>query len=269
MKSIFQVFARCASKTRFGICLAVCFLAAGQLSNGAPLRSARVSAVIRDVRLLPSNAVPRPAAINDNIGLGTAVRTGTESRAELTFADLTVTRLGQNTIFSFNEAARELNVTKGAILVEVPSKAPAAKISTAGVTAGVMGGTALFATGPPTKFMMLEGIGTFYPTGHPERTVTVHPGEMVMMTADGRIPQPTKFNVQLVLQTSHLIVDFPALANLPLILQVINQQLAEQSAGTVNPLPSKDSLVDVIDVLSQNVTANPAILPTPVPPGPP
>jgi FecR protein len=269
MKRIFQFFTRGASKTRFGICLAVFFLAAGQLSNGAPLRSARVSAVIHDVRLLPSNAAPRPAAVNENVGLGTAVRTGTESRAELTFTDLTVTRLGENTIFSFNEAARELNVTKGAILVEVPPKASAAKITTAGVTAGVMGATALFATGPPTKFMMLEGIGTFYPTGHPERAVAVHAGEMVMMTADGHITQPTKFNVQLVLQTSHLIVDFPALANLPLILQVINQQLAEQSAGTANPIPSKDSVVDVIDVVSQNVTANPAIVATPVAPGPP
>ena len=176
-----------APRTYEVVFLVICFLMAGQLSNGAPLRSARVSAVIRDVRLLPSNAAPRPAAVNENVGLGTAVRTGTESRAELTFADLTVTRLGENTIFSFNEAARELNVTKGAILVEVPSKAPAAKITTAGVTAGVMGGTALFATGPPIKFMVLEGIGTFYPTGHPERIVTVHAGEMVTMTADGRI----------------------------------------------------------------------------------
>jgi hypothetical protein len=268
MKRTCRIFARTASKTRLGVLLLVCFLAAGQSSNGAPLRSARVSAVIRDVRLLPSNATPRPATVNDHVSLGTAVRTGTESRAELTFADLTVTRLGENTIFSFNEAARELNVTKGAVLVEVPSKAPAAKISTAGVTAGVMGGTALFATGPPVKFMVLEGAGTFYPTGHPERAVTVHAGEMVMMTADGRITQPTKFNVQLVLETSHLIVDFPDLANLPLILDVVNQQLAEQSAGTPNPLPSKNPL-DVIDVLTQNVTANPAVAtftatPTPV-----
>jgi hypothetical protein len=268
MKRIFRIFDRSVSKARFGVLLPVCFLTAGQLSDGAPLRSARVSAVIHDVRLLPSNAAPRPAALNDNVGQGTALRTGVESRAELTFADLTVTRLGANTIFSFNEAARELNVTKGAVLVEVPSKAPAAKISTAAVTAGVMGGTALFATGPPVKFMVLEGTGTFYPAGHPERAVTVHGGEMVMMTADGRITQPTKFNVQLVLQTSHLIVDFPALANLPLILQVVNQQLAEESAGTANPLPSKNSEVDVIDVVSQNVTANPSVAAFTAPPSP-
>jgi len=268
MKRTYRIFTRSASKTRFGVLLLVCFLAAGPLSNGAPLRSARVSVVIHDVRLLPSNAAPRPATVNDNVGLGTAVRTGTESRAELTFADLTVTRLGENTIFSFNERARELNVTKGAILLEVPSKAPPATINTAAVTAAVMGGTALFATGPPTKFMVLEGIGTFYPAGHPEKAVTVHAGEMVMMTADGHITEPTKFNVQLVLETSQLIIDFPDLANLPLILDVVNQQLAEELAGTLNLLPSKNPL-DPIDVLVQNVTANPAFTPTPSPIGPP
>jgi FecR protein len=267
MKGTFQIFTRRPPYTRFGIFLVVCLLAARPLSNGAPLASARVSAVIHDVRLLPSNAAPRPAAVNDNVGQGTAVRTGTESRAELTFADLTVTRLGENTIFSFDERARELNVTKGAILLEVPSKAPPAKINTAAVTAAVMGGTGLFATGPPVKFMVLEGIGTFYPAGHPERAMTVHAGEMVMMTANGRITQPTKFNVQLVLETSHLIVDFPDLANLPLILDVVNQQLAEESAGTLNPLPSKNPL-DVIDVLTQNVTANPAVVAFTAPPTP-
>src|SRR5260370_7523991 len=144
MKRIFRMFARGASKARLGVLLLVCFLAAGPLSDGAPLRSARVSAVIRDVRLLPSNAAPRPAAVNENVGLGTAVRTGTESRAELTFSDLTVTRLGENTIFSFNEAARELNVTKGAILLEVPSKAPPPKITPAGVPPAILATTPLF-----------------------------------------------------------------------------------------------------------------------------
>jgi len=57
--------------------------------------------------------------------------------------------------------------------------------------------------------MVLEGIGTIYPKGHPEKAVTVHGGEMVMMTADKKITQPEKFDVKLVLETSPLIVDFP------------------------------------------------------------
>src|SRR5438105_11633895 len=62
---------------------------------------ARVTQVINDVKLLPNQAAPRPAAVNDEVKQGTAVRTGADSRTELTFANLTITRLGANTVFTF------------------------------------------------------------------------------------------------------------------------------------------------------------------------
>src|SRR5437762_13621850 len=79
-----------------------------------PLQQARVTIVVNDVKLLPSQAAPRPAVVNDEIQQGTAVRTGADSRTELTFADLTITRLGSNTAFSFNREARELKLKSGA-----------------------------------------------------------------------------------------------------------------------------------------------------------
>ncbi|MEP6811000.1 MAG: hypothetical protein ABI992_12215, partial [Chthoniobacterales bacterium] len=63
----------------------------------APLQKGRVTQVIRDVKILPGEAAARPAAVNDEVVPGTAVRTGVESRTELTFADLTIARLGANT----------------------------------------------------------------------------------------------------------------------------------------------------------------------------
>src|SRR6202008_1512975 len=77
-----------------------------RLANASASQEARVSQVIQDVRLLEAHAAPHPAAVNDKITLGTAVRTGVESRAELTFPDLTITRLGANTLFTLNQAAR-------------------------------------------------------------------------------------------------------------------------------------------------------------------
>src|SRR5437773_8880496 len=223
------------------------------------LQQARVSQVIQDVRVLETHGAPRPAAVNDKVIQGMGVRTGVESRVELTFTDLTITRLGANTVFSFKQGARELDLTSGAVLLQIPPKAPAVKVSTSAVTAAVTGGTALFATGPPTKFMVLEGIGTFYPTGHPERAMTVHSGEMMMMTANGRMTKPQKFDVKLVVETSRLIQDFPPLENLPLILAVMNQQLAaQQLAGTTSQLAR--NLVDVIGTTDQNVNANPVVL---------
>jgi hypothetical protein len=55
---------------------------------------ARVTQGIHDVQLLAPNAVPRLASINDNVRQGTSVRTGSDSRAELTFTDRTLARLG-------------------------------------------------------------------------------------------------------------------------------------------------------------------------------
>src|SRR5205085_2576930 len=107
------------------------------------LQQARVTIIVNDVKLLPSQAAPRPAVVNDEIQQGTAVRTGADSRTELTFADLTITRLGSNTVFSFNREARELKLKGGAVLIQVPPGAPEVKVSTAAVSAAISGGTAI------------------------------------------------------------------------------------------------------------------------------
>jgi hypothetical protein len=255
---------------------------AASLATAAQLDQAHVSQIIQDVRLLETHGAPHPAVVNDKVTQGMGVRTGVESRAELTFTDLTITRLGANTIFSFKQGTRELDLTSGAVLLEVPPDKAPVKVSTSAVTAAVTGGTALLATGPPTKFMVLEGIGTFYPAGHPEKAVTVNGGEMMMMTADGRMTKPEKFDVKLVVETSRLIQDFPPLANLPLILAVMNLQIAEQQlAGATTPSLARN-LIDVLDTTDQNANANPVVLvrnssssptappitPTPPPPTP-
>jgi hypothetical protein len=242
------------------------------------LQQAHVSQVIQDVRLMEAHGAPHPAVVNAKVTEGMGVRTGVESRAELTFTDLTLTRLGANTIFSFKQGARELDLTSGAVLLQVPPKAPAVKVNTSAVTAAVTGGTALFATGPPTKFMVLEGIGTFYPTGHPERSATVNGGEMMTMTADGRMTKPEKFDVKQVLKTSRLIKDFPPLENLPLVMAVVDLQLAQQQLAALNSQALARNLVDVIGTTDQNANSNPVVLvdtssprptPPPITPSPP
>ncbi len=220
------------------------FVRLSAVADAAELRAARVTQIINDVKLLPEQAAARAAVVNDNVSASTAVRTGVDSRSELTFSDLTITRLGANTIFSFNEGARQINLDGGAVLLQVPRNGAEAKIATVAVTAAITGGTALLESnkGFPTKLLMLEGIGRFYPTGHPEQAAIVHGGEMVMMTVDGQIMRPTKFNAALVYKTSKLITSFPTLPNADLILAVINEQQAAQS-GQNGPTsqPPKDA----------------------------
>src|SRR5712691_720578 len=217
------------------------------MAGAAELRAARVTQIINDVKLLPGQAAARAAAVNEELGVGTAVRTGTDSRTELTFTDLTITRLGANTIFSVNEGARKIELGGGAVLVQVPRNGAEAKIATAAVTAAITGGTGLCESnkGLPTKLLMLEGIGRFYPTGHPEQAAIVHGGEMVMRTVDGKITRPTNFNERLVYKTSKLITSFPTLPNADLILAVIEEQEAE-SEGPASP--ASNNPIDITDL---------------------
>src|SRR5437763_15250153 len=240
-------------------------------ADAAELKAARVTQIINDVKLLPGQAAARAAIVNESIGIGTAVRTGVDSRTELTFSDLTITRLGANTVFSFNGEARQIDLGSGAVLVQVPRNGAEAKIRTAAVTAAISGGTALFEShkGLPTKLLMLEGIGRFYPNGHPEDAEIVHGGEMAMMTADGRITRPTKFNAALVYKTSKLITSFPTLPNADLILAVIDQQQAEvagESAPTSEP-PKDSTSLDTVSLAT--ATTTPTASPPPSKFGPP
>ena len=107
--------------------------------SAADLKEGQVTQVIQDVRILPSNASPRPAAVNDNVRQGTAVQTGVQSRSELTFKDQTITRLGEKTIFSVGEGARTMDLGSGQILLYVPKKSGGAKIKMGPVTAAITG----------------------------------------------------------------------------------------------------------------------------------
>jgi hypothetical protein len=201
--------------------------------------------------------------VSDDVRQGTAVRTGVESRAELTFTDLTITRLGANTIFSFNEGTRELSLGSGAILVSAPKDAPAIQIATPAFTGGVTGGTAIleFNKGAPSKFLILEGHGRFCPKANPNGCVDVPKGQMVVMTADGRVIGPFEFNAGLVYESSLLITDFPPLPNAYLIQETIAEQQNDQAGGPPNPFAP-----DLIDIVDQKFAASPGFTPTPTPP---
>ena len=83
-------------------------------------KEARVTQAVHDVRLFASNSAIRPASVGDNVRPGTAVRTGSDSRAELTFADRTLARLGANSALGFGEG--EFDLANGSILLYAAEK---------------------------------------------------------------------------------------------------------------------------------------------------
>src|SRR5262245_15840149 len=115
---------------------------------------ARVSQAIHKVQLLAPNAGPRQAAINDNVRQGTAVRTGSDSRAELAFTDRTLARLGANSLLSF--AKGDFDLANGSMLLYLPKRSGVARINTAVATAAGSSFTAMAEYRPKwwTKFIV-------------------------------------------------------------------------------------------------------------------
>src|SRR5438045_4212529 len=95
----------------------------------AQRKEARVTQVIKDVRVLAANTAPRAASVNDSVTEGNAVRTGGESRAELTFVDQTLARIGANTVFSVGEGAKDFDLASGAMLLAVPKQNGTVRVS--------------------------------------------------------------------------------------------------------------------------------------------
>ena len=273
-------------KRLFGnVALVLCaLLVILRLANAAELKEARVTQVVKDVKLLPQQANPRPATVKDLVREGTAVRTGTQSRSELTFNDLTITRLGANTIFSFEEGTRMMDLRDGAILFQVPKGSGGATIRTTAVTAAITGTTGIgefhpagTAAGPHpfSKWLCLEG--TFHlilPNG---QKVELGPGKMV--TTDGKnFSKVLSFDIGQVMKTSLLVNGYDnPLPSLPLIQIEQEKQLALITNRT--PITNTSTLLDpanIIDVVDQGmaaqesptVTPTPSITPTPSTPTP-
>ncbi len=219
-----------------GISLLALLIAPLASSPAATLTEARVSQVIRDVKLLPNQAAPRPAQVSDEVRDGTAIRTGFESRAELTFTDATLARLGANTIFSFNQGTRNLELGGGAMLLRVPKDAGGAQITTAAVTASITGTTVLLEYHPDAyiKFMILEGTGRIFRNNRIGESILLNPGQMLIVNPKGQtLPAPVNFDIQRLRKTSLLIKGFRPLASNSLIAHEISNQDALKAEGAL------------------------------------
>jgi hypothetical protein len=107
--------------------------------TAAELEEAQVTQVVQDVKVVPSGAAARPAAVNETVRHGNAVQTGVQSRSELTFKDQTITRLGEKTIFNVGKEGRTMDMGSGQFLLYVPKNKGGAKVKMGPVTAAITG----------------------------------------------------------------------------------------------------------------------------------
>lgn len=195
-------------------------------SIGAGSKEARVTEIIREVKLLPSDKAAREAALNDKVSEDTGIRTGGDSRSELTFADLTITRLGANTIFSFSKAGRTANVDGGSILLRVPKDSGGGSIRSSAVTVAITGTTVIFegTRGGRSKVINLEGSSRVSLKKNPKEFRQVLAGQMLDVPAGATtLPMPVNVDLNQLMRTHPLITDFKPLPSQPLIMAAAQQ----------------------------------------------
>lgn len=162
-------------------------LAATVASAGEPLTQSTFTDVIKDVSIVAAaTKSATPAKLSDLFKAPDLVRTGADSRAELTAPDNTLTRIGANTVFSFDAAGRTLNLEKGSVLFHAPKGKGGGTIKSGGASAAVLGTTLIVSATADGGFkvVMLEGTGKIQlPNG---RTVTLHAGQMVYVMPGGQ-----------------------------------------------------------------------------------
>lgn len=234
----------------------------GRFALAAIQKQARVTEVIHEVRLLSAQIAARPATVNDSVNEGTAVRTGTDSRAELTFADQTITRLGANTVFSFGAASRTYDLGSGAILMTAPRDAGTVKISAGVATSAVSGYTGIWESHSKfwNKVLILEGDGDIWLKKNPSDHRHMHSRQILVFPPNATVlPQPQEFDVCKLIYTSLLIKGFShQLPSWPLLVAECDRQRSS---------PSPAPLVDPTghDAIDQSIFARPTPLPSAMP----
>ena len=176
------------------------------IAQAAPLKSAILTKKINDVKISESSKEARNAKEGDRLTGSSTVLTARQSRAELTFSDKTITRIGANSAFRFSSGSRDMEITQGSFLLQVPKNAGGATIRTATVTAGITGTTTMMEYNPGAwmKFICLEGTANL--SNAKGDRIAIPPGSMVVMPTDAaRFPRPVVINIQKLLVTSGLM----------------------------------------------------------------
>ena len=205
---------------------------------------ARVTQVVQDVKVVPSGSAARAATVNETVTQGAAVQTGTQSRSELTFQDKTITRLGENTIFTVGQGARTVELGSGQFLLYVPKKAGGAKVKMGSVTAAITGTTVIGHVFPSgiVDFTVLEGSACIH-LDKWGQSMFVAAGQMVVYDPLlQRLDNPVDVDIQEEL-SNPLVSDFQRLPSYKLIEEEIAIQHGRGNDALARALAAQNTTI--------------------------
>lgn len=143
---------------------------------------AQIDFLSNRVQLLRRDQDAKRATINDVLGIGDALRTARESRAELRFNDGSLARIGERATFRFTPDTRNFQLNNGTVLLLIPPGRGRSTIQTPNAVTGIQG-SALFVRYIPETDTTIVGALTDNPDG-----------PMVLFNQDGTEQQALRAN---------------------------------------------------------------------------
>ena len=224
----------------------------------ADLKQSKLTQVVNDVRIISADSQSeKTAGVNDLFKMPDILRTGAGSRAELVAADETVTRVGANTIFSFDPANRTVNLKQGSLLFHSPHGKGGGTIHTGSATASVLGSTLIVTTTESGGFKVLaleDSAEIKLPNG---KKVKLNPGQMTFILPGGNQLSPIIiFRLDSLTANSLLVKGFGnSLPSLHLIQTEIDKQIKlikDGKATDTGLFAGDDANANKVEVLDIN-----------------
>jgi hypothetical protein len=253
------------------VALTLCFtcLTVVPASRAVDFKQSKVTQVVNDVQIISAaDQAKKAAVVNDIFAMPDILRTGAASRAELVAEDDTITRVGANTIFSFDPASRTIDLQQGSLLFHSPHGKGGGTIHTGSATASVLGSTLIVTTTPNGGFKVIaleDNAEIHLPNGLQQKLM---PGQMTFILPGGSQLAPIiVFRLDELIRNSLLVKGFSQpLSSLTLILNQIDKQnkLIKSGRATDTGLFAGDNAspnqVEVLDANTIQTDVNPALV---------
>lgn len=220
-----------------------------------PLTESMFTEIIREARVV-SAADKRIVTPQTNMIFHAPdrVRTGVASRVEMTAPDRTITRIGANTVFTFETGGRDLVLEKGSLLFHSPAGVGGGTIRYRGTAAAVLGTTMICAVLPDGSFKVMDLEGEVKVTLKQGAFIVLQAGQMVVIPEGGTgFHDREVFSIERVVARLLLVVGFSQpLSSLPLVQAAIAAQNLEIAGGTLKSLISFNQAVFGLDIVFRN-----------------
>jgi len=234
-------------------------------SPPAALDESVIVEIVNEVDILTGqDLAAQPAELGEVLQATDFLQTGRRSRARLEAADGTITRVGANTLFSFQGGDRSINLERGSLLFHSPEGRGGGNIVTANATASVVGTTIIVEATDDGGFKIFVLEGEASVTFRDNTTALLGPGQMTFVqpnlpgapggeTGQGRV---LNFDLETFTEESELVGGFDEpLESLPLIETEIGEQNRKIQEGILRRTDTIILLSEGDDVIELDLDA--------------